>query len=64
MLPPEIMGMIDDEEEHEKLGACGCTDYHMADCPTRTGAYDDSNGGQSFNGVVEDEDDDMGGLEW
>ena len=19
------------------LGACGCTDYHMADCPTRTG---------------------------
>ena len=40
MLPLEIMAMIDDEEEHEKLGACGCTDYHMADCPTRGGSYD------------------------
>ncbi len=20
-----------------KLGSCGCVDYHMADCPTRTG---------------------------
>jgi hypothetical protein len=19
----------------DTLGACGCTDYHMADCPTR-----------------------------
>ena len=36
-IPFEIMGMIDDEEEHEKLGPCGCSDYHMADCPTRTG---------------------------
>lgn len=37
MLPPEIMAMLDEEAEHEKLGACGCTDYHMADCPTRGG---------------------------
>lgn len=22
------------------LGPCGCTDYHMADCPIRTGARD------------------------
>jgi len=21
----------------DALGSCGCTDYHMADCPTRTG---------------------------
>jgi hypothetical protein len=21
----------------DTLGPCGCTDYHMADCPTRTG---------------------------
>lgn len=25
---------------YETLGACGCTDYHMADCPTRTGYAD------------------------
>ena len=25
----------DPEEEPEELGPCGCTDYHMADCPTR-----------------------------
>lgn len=24
-------------DEDETLGACGCTDYHMADCSTRTG---------------------------
>ena len=23
--------------EDGTLGPCGCTDYHMADCPTRTG---------------------------
>lgn len=23
----------------DALGACGCTDYHMSDCPTRTGGY-------------------------
>jgi hypothetical protein len=28
---------IDGPEEDETLGSCGCTDYHMADCPTRTG---------------------------
>lgn len=21
----------------DALGPCGCTDYHMSDCPTRTG---------------------------
>ena len=26
--------------DSESLGPCGCTDYHMADCPTRTGSYD------------------------
>lgn len=25
----------------EALGSCGCTDYHMADCPIRTAAGDD-----------------------
>ena len=26
--------------DNEALGPCGCTDYHMADCPTRTGYAD------------------------
>jgi len=26
--------------DNESLGSCGCTDYHMADCPTRTGYAD------------------------
>jgi hypothetical protein len=30
-----------EHHESESLGSCGCTDYHMADCPTRTG-YSDS----------------------
>ena len=35
MFDTELMGLIDDEEdEAETLGPCGCTDYHMADCPT------------------------------
>lgn len=25
----------DDEDDEFSLGSCGCTDYHMADCPTR-----------------------------
>lgn len=25
------------EEVDDTLGPCGCTDYHLADCPTRTG---------------------------
>jgi len=25
------------EDDDDTLGPCGCTDYHMADCPTRTG---------------------------
>jgi len=25
------------DEENLSLGSCGCTDYHMADCPTRGG---------------------------
>ena len=24
-------------EDDDTLGPCGCTDYHMSDCPTRTG---------------------------
>lgn len=24
-------------EDDDTLGACGCRDYHSADCPTRTG---------------------------
>ena len=27
----------DEDEADDTLGPCGCTDYHMADCPTRTG---------------------------
>lgn len=23
-------------EQDETLGPCGCVDYHMADCPTRS----------------------------
>ena len=29
------------EHEDDTLGPCGCVDYHMADCPTRT-SYADS----------------------
>lgn len=48
MLDPEIMGLIDDEEDEAqeddfKLGPCGCTDYHMADCGLVTRDYDDFN---------------------
>ena len=25
------------EEDEYSLGSCGCTDYHMADCPLVTG---------------------------
>ncbi len=25
------------DDEDYTLGSCGCTDYHMADCPIRTG---------------------------
>lgn len=39
----EIHGMMefdfDDPEVDETLGSCGCTDYHMADCPTRTDSF-------------------------
>ena len=27
--------------EQPTLGSCGCTDYHLADCPTRTSYYDE-----------------------
>lgn len=30
-----------EDDEPETLGSCGCTDYHMADCPTRQPAIDD-----------------------
>lgn len=32
-LPPLECG----HESHDALGSCGCTDYHSADCPIRTG---------------------------
>lgn len=28
------------DRDDDTLGPCGCTDYHMADCPTRTGYAD------------------------
>jgi hypothetical protein len=28
---------IPDDDHDDTLGPCGCVDYHMADCPTRTG---------------------------
>ena len=36
----EITLDLEDPREEDSLGACGCTDYHMADCPTRTGGSD------------------------
>jgi hypothetical protein len=30
----------DRPEDDDVLGPCGCTDYHMSDCPTRTGYAD------------------------
>jgi len=30
----------DDDQPNETLGSCGCTDYHMADCPLRTGNHE------------------------
>ncbi len=33
--------------DDETLGSCGCTDYHMADCPTRTTYY----GGEDWGGM-------------
>lgn len=32
-----VPALPDVPAEDETLGACGCTDYHLADCPTRTG---------------------------
>ncbi len=37
ILPPEIMALIEDEDENYEW-PCGCIDYHLADCPTRTGS--------------------------
>ena len=28
---------VDNVQYTNTLGLCGCTDYHMSDCPTRTG---------------------------
>jgi hypothetical protein len=28
--------------DDDTLGPCGCRDYHMADCPTRTPVHDDA----------------------
>jgi len=30
----------EDDHGNETLGSCGCTDYHMADCPLRTGNHE------------------------
>ena len=36
ILPPEIMGLIEDEDEFRDRN-CGCpADYHLADCPILT----------------------------
>lgn len=32
---PAVRAMA--EADPEALGPCGCTDYHLADCPIRTG---------------------------
>lgn len=32
--------MTTQKHDDDTLGPCGCTDYHMADCPTRTGYHD------------------------
>lgn len=29
--------MTENYSDDETLGPCGCVDYHMSDCPTRTG---------------------------
>jgi len=29
-----------DDEVSVSLGSCGCVEYHVADCPTRTGGSD------------------------
>jgi hypothetical protein len=34
---PESSIVPDEDEDEFKLGPCGCTDYHMADCPLMTG---------------------------
>ena len=39
MQPPDRLDE-DKEREEETLGPCGCTDYHMADCPIRAPAGD------------------------
>ena len=41
MIPIEIIGLIEDEEEHEDRN-CGCpSDYHMSDCPIRAVVMDE-----------------------
>jgi len=43
-----------DESDDETLGPCGCTDYHMSDCPTRT----DSHTFREYEPYPEDDDHD------
>lgn len=49
------------EYNDDTLGSCGCIDYHMADCPTRTGGSWDSTGepDEGYDGGpdMDDEDD-------
>lgn len=35
-----VRGSLQPAEDDDTLGPCGCTDYHMADCPLRTGSSD------------------------
>lgn len=42
VLGTEPVANDDHDHKSETLGSCGCTDYHMADCPTRTASVDSS----------------------
>ena len=51
-------GVLPDNREDDTLGPCGCTDYHMSDCPTPTGG--DS---RTMDEMLEDFFEDRGRLE-
>lgn len=36
----EVTTMPNPNLDPDALGPCGCIDYHMADCPLRTGSID------------------------
>lgn len=45
------------DTDNDTLGPCGCTDYHMSDCPTRGGsvapADDDWTTGQDLDDLLD-----------